>query len=227
MENIKNGQDMVDALNGKNIAVIIAHPDDETLWCGGIMLMYPDNNWFIACLCRGSDPDRAPKFEKVLSVYGAKGKMGDLEDGPEQLPLDREVVKEAILELLPTSDLDLVITHNPFGEYTRHLRHEEIGGAVIELWAEQNIRVDRLWAFAYGDGNKKYYPRAIINADLLQVLPMGIWKGKYRIITEIYGFGKTGFEARTTPRKEAFWKFGAPMEATAWLKQGGIPNGNI
>ena len=26
-------------------AVIVAHPDDETLWAGGIILMYPEANW--------------------------------------------------------------------------------------------------------------------------------------------------------------------------------------
>lgn len=224
MKSPNSEQYIENALNRKDIAVIVAHPDDETLWCGGIMLMHPDNNWFIACLCRGTDTDRAPKFKKVLSVYGAQGKMGDLDDGPEQLPLDKEVVKETVVDLLPQTKFDLVITHNPSGEYTRHLRHEEIGGAVIELWEEQKIRTDEIWTFAYGDGNKKYYPRAITVADLLQVLPMKIWKEKYRIITEVYGFGKTGFEARTTPRKETFWKFGTPIEATTWLKQGGIPN---
>lgn len=212
------------ALKRKNIAVIVAHPDDETLWCGGIMLMYTSNNWFIACLCRGKDADRAPKFKKALSAYGAEGKMGDLDDGPEQLPLEKEVVREAVLDLLPASGFDLVITHNPFGEYTRHLRHEEIGGAVIGLWEEQKIRTNELWTFAYGDGHKKHYPRAMSAADLIQDLPVHIWKGKYRMITEVYGFDRKGFEARTTPRKEAFWKFGSSMQCRSWLKQGGTSN---
>lgn len=219
MESAEKRSDSNDALNQRNIAVIVAHPDDETLWCGGTMLMYANNNWFIACLCRGMDADRAPRFKKALSVYGASGIMGDLDDGPEQAPFHKKEVREAVLDLLPKSGFDLIITHDPSGEYTRHLRHEEIGEAVIGLWQRRKIQTNELWTFAYGDGNKKHYPRAIPTANILQVLPMDIWKEKYRIITEVYGFGKTGFEARTTPRKETFWKFGTPMEAAAWLTQ--------
>jgi LmbE family N-acetylglucosaminyl deacetylase len=35
----------------KSIAVIVAHPDDETLWAGGTILEHPSNDWFIVCLC--------------------------------------------------------------------------------------------------------------------------------------------------------------------------------
>ena len=67
--------------------VIVAHPDDETLWAGGTILMHPETRWTVVALCRRSDPDRAPKFRRVLELLGASGDMGDLDDGPEQTPL--------------------------------------------------------------------------------------------------------------------------------------------
>lgn len=206
----------------KNILVIVAHPDDETLWCGGTILMHPLHYWFIASLSRKKDRDRRPKFERALAVYGAKGVMGNLDDGAEQRPLNKNVVKKAILNLLPEQKFDLVLTHSPTGEYTRHLRHEEIGRAVIELWNEQKISTDELWTFAFEDGFKKYYPQAIKEASLHQTLPKNIWQEKYRIITEVYGFEKTGFEAKTTPKQEAFWKFENRIDAQKWLEQEGI-----
>ena len=60
------------------IAVIVAHPDDETLWAGGTILMYPEWDWFVVTLCRANDPDRAPKFHRVLEILHAKGDMGNL-----------------------------------------------------------------------------------------------------------------------------------------------------
>ncbi len=128
----------------KNIVVIVAHPDNETLWCGGTMLLNPNYNWFVTCLCRMNDPDRALKFKKALIALNAKGIMGNLDDGSEQRPLDDKTVKNAILKLLPDQNFDLMLTHSRYGEYTRHLIHEEIGRAVIELCSEQKITAKQL-----------------------------------------------------------------------------------
>ncbi|WP_081211072.1 PIG-L deacetylase family protein [Salegentibacter sediminis] len=204
---------------GKEVAVIVAHPDDEILWCGGLILKYPKHNWYIISLCRRSDPDRAPKFYKVLELLKAQGDIGDMDDGPEQFSLEEEEVKRIILELLPAQSFDLVITHDPAGEYTRHKRHEETGTAVIKLWNINAIRTIELWTFAYEDGGKKYYPKAIESASILESLPEAIWEMKFKLITEIYGFEPGSFEAETTPRTEAFWRFKKPEEGLKWLKR--------
>lgn len=60
-------------------------------------------------------------------------------------------------------------------------------------------------AFAYEDGLKRYLPRALKGADLFIELPEKIWQKKYDIITNLYGFAVNSFEAKTTPRQEAFW----------------------
>jgi LmbE family N-acetylglucosaminyl deacetylase len=188
-------------------AIIAAHPDDETLWAGGTILLHPDVSWTIITLCRKSDTDRAPKFFKALEQYNAEGAMGDLDDGPDQKPLNSDIVQETILELLPELHFDLVITHSTSGEYTRHLRHEETAQAVFALWNSGKLRAEEVWSFAYEDGQKKYLPRPEQNADLHIKLTYNIWERKYKIITEIYGFDKESFEARTTPKEEAFRRF--------------------
>ena len=68
----------------KTVAIIVAHPDDEILWAGGTILTHPDCELFVVSLCRGNDNDRAPKFFKALKVLKAKGRIGVLDDGPEQ-----------------------------------------------------------------------------------------------------------------------------------------------
>ena len=211
----------------KSVAIIVAHPDDEILWCGGLMLLNPHFKWFVACLCRKNDMDRSLKFKKVLDLLNAEGVMGNLDDGARQRRLDKKAVKQAILELLPDQDFDLIVTHSPFGEYTKHLRHEEIGKAVISLWNDKKIVTKELWAFAYDDDNKKNYPKAIPTANIHQTLPENIWEEKYRIITEVYGFDKTGFEAKTTPKSEAFWKFQNPKDAEEFLENKKIPQSNL
>ena len=209
-------------LSTKTVALIVAHPDDETLWAGGTILSHPAWKWFIVCLCRGSDPARAPKFYKALEVLKSEGIMGDLDDGPDQKPLDEKEVERAILDLLPPKHFDLIISHNPTGEYTKHIRHEETSKAVIRLWHAGKIVANELWTFAYEDGDKEYYPRPIEMAAIYRILTKRIWLRKYSIITETYGFKKESFEAETAPKAESFWQFTNSYVAKKWLNHGGV-----
>lgn len=191
----------------RQVAVVVAHPDDETLWAGGLLLSHPEWEPFIVTLCRGKDPDRAPKFQKVLTVLNAKGAMGDSNDGPDQIPLAPAAVASAILSLLPAWNYDLVLTHAPGGEYTRHRRHEEVSQALWKLWLDGNLRAARLWQFAYEDGGGVYPPRASKDANLRVPLSPEVWNRKYHIVTQIYGFASDSWEAIATTRSEAFHCF--------------------
>ena len=206
----------------KIVAIIVAHPDDETLWAGGIMLQHPTWHWYVICLCRKSDQERANRFYRVLKTLNAKGVMGDLDDGPTQTPLNPKLVEQTILRLLPPLHFNLVITHNPTGEYTKHIRHEETSKAVINLWQEQKIHTKELWTFAYEDGHKTYLPKAMETATSYRQLTYLIWQQKYALITKIYGLEKTSWEAQTTPRAEAFWAFHDARDAYKWLENKGI-----
>jgi len=118
----------------KKATIIVAHPDDETLWAGGTILAYPEWIWGVFSLTRRSDPDRSVRFNQALSYFGASGEMDDLNDGPGQKQLSSDRVKGAILKLIgEESGHNLIITHGPEGEYTRHLRHEEVSKAVTEM----------------------------------------------------------------------------------------------
>ncbi len=195
-------------------AVIVAHPDDETLWAGGLMLMHPEAKWTVVTICRKSDAERAAKFFRAMEEFKADGYMGDLDDGPEQKPLDNGEIQRTIMGLHPFGRFDVVITHSTAGEYTRHLRHEETAQAVMRLWRVGKLVAKQVWSFAYEDGGREYLPRPDNEADLQIGLPEGIWQKKYDIITKIYGFGTESFEAETTPRREAFWLFGSADQRT-------------
>jgi len=201
----------------KSVAIIVAHPDDETLWAGGTILSHPSWDCFIVCLCRQSDKERATRFNNALKVLKAKGVMADLNDGPEQHPLKEQEVERAILDKLPQKHFDLLITHSPTGEYTKHLRHEEVSKAVITMWSKRLISVDELWFFAYEDGNKDYFPKPILDASIYRTLTKRIWLKKYYIITEVFGFKKDSWEAQATTKDEAFWRFTDSFQAEKHL----------
>jgi len=190
--------------NFKDAAVIVAHPDDETLWAGGTMLLHPETHWTVLTICRKSDQDRAPKFFRAIEKYNAKGLMADLDDSPQQKPLDDRQLRDTILFLLPSHSFDLIITHGSAGEYTRHRRHEETNRAVAELYKLRKLSAAQLWMFAYHDNGGEHLPQPAQDADINIELPKKIWQKKYGIITKIYGFSTQSFEAKTTPRIEAF-----------------------
>jgi len=191
-----------------NCVVIVAHPDDETLWAGGTLLMHPDSCWTVVALTRKRDPDRSARFHKAVEHYNAKGIMGDLDDGPEQKPLRTVEVEDAIMDLLPSHRYDLVLTHSLWGEYTRNRRHEEVAKAVMALREGQRLSTGDIWMFAYEDGAGKYLPRPAANSDVCVRLPRETWQRKYEILTRVYGHAPDSFEARTTPREETFWVIG-------------------
>jgi LmbE family N-acetylglucosaminyl deacetylase len=198
-------------------AVIVAHPDDETIWVGGTLLLHPDWQLTVVSLCRGDDSDRAPRFFRAVAEFKAEAFIGNLDDGPDQPPLPESEVQQTILSLLPEKHFDYILTHSPYGEYTRHLRHEETSQAVVSLWASNRISANEIWMFAYEDDGKRYSPRPIRTAHQVIKLPEHIWQMKYRIITDLYGFTPDSFEAGAVSLEEAFWCFRAPDEFNKWL----------
>jgi LmbE family N-acetylglucosaminyl deacetylase len=209
-------------MNRERAAVVVAHPDDETLWCGGYMLAHPEFDWRVVTLCRASDPDRAPKFCRVLEELGAVGEMADLDDEPDQVPLPVDLIHATIARLLAGNRYSLILTHGPRGEYTRHRRHEECCRSVVDLWLSGSIVTTCLWVFAYEDGGHAYLPRVRDDADRRDMLAENVWLEKRRLITDVYGYGIDSWEARTAPREEGFWCFDSPQAAakrTAFREQ--------
>lgn len=201
----------------RRAAVVVAHPDDEALWCGGLILKFPSWEWHVVSICRGADSDRAPRFFNSMKCLNAEGKMADLDDGPEQHPLDELGLKNTVAELLGKGGWDLLVTHGPRGEYTRHRRHEEVCEAVVQLWETGILSSQELWMFAYGDQSGSGLPLANEDASNRADLDPAIWEKKRRLITDTYGFSPDSWEARATPRREAFFTFDEPSQARAYV----------
>jgi hypothetical protein len=139
--------------------------------------------------------------------------MADLDDGPDQAPLPPEQVEETTARLLAGRSYNLILTHGPNGEYTQHRLHAECCQAVVELWRSGVVDTTRLWLFAYEDGGRAYLPRVRDDADRRDLLTDDVWLEKYRLITDLYGFGRDSWEAQTTPREEGFCCFDSAQAA--------------
>ena len=78
----------------KEALVIVAHPDDETIWMGGFILKNSKWAWTIISLCRKNDRDRMPKFLDVCKFYKANAIISDLDDEElKPLPINETIEK--------------------------------------------------------------------------------------------------------------------------------------
>ncbi len=189
--------------------VIVAHPDDETIWMGGTLLAHPDWSWKIVSLSRKNDADRMPKFNKVCLEYKAKSIMGDLDDEILE-PLTTKEVSIKILELLTQNKYDYIFTHGENGEYG-HLRHKETHKAVKNLVSKKILRTKKLCFFSYIPSEQtapayKEVKLALPNkkANWLFKLNDKQHSKKIDLITKYYGFSKDSFETWSCKAEEAF-----------------------
>ena len=99
-------------------AIIVAHPDDEIIWSGGLILQRPEWDWVVLSLSRADDADRCPKFHRVCDLLGVKGYISDLDDSDPPKPINRRrEIGNRIMECLTLVPCDLCITHGSNGEY--------------------------------------------------------------------------------------------------------------
>jgi LmbE family N-acetylglucosaminyl deacetylase len=183
--------------------VIVAHPDDEVIWCGGLLLRRPRWRWLILSLCRAGDPDRAPRFGRVCGRLGVEGIMEDLDDGNPLAELDgpRDIAP-LIRRLAAGRRWDLCLTHGANGEYG-HPRHRQVHAEVVRLVRRGELACRRLWTFAVqcrSDG--QCTPLETANRRLR--LSAQELAAKRRIVRELYGFAEDSFEVRACSSPESF-----------------------
>lgn len=105
----------------KNV-LIVAHPDDETLWGVGRVLAQP-YQWDLIVVSRPvNDPARIDQFWRATSHLPFRDIMLlHAQDADSRTPID--------FELPNIRHYDLALTHNERGEYG-HMHHKQVHAAV-------------------------------------------------------------------------------------------------
>jgi hypothetical protein len=183
----------------REVLVIVAHPDDETIWMGGTLV---SNNWnvTIISLCRKHDKDRAGKFIKVCKEYKAQCFISDLEDDNLDDVQKNEII-DRITHLINKRDYDYIFTHGENGEYG-HKRHVEVHYAVREMIKKNILSCKKIFFFAYSKRGREC--SAIKKSDRFIKLKRVYLNKKKSLIREFYGFNKNSFEEKSCKGVEAF-----------------------
>lgn len=123
-------------------AIVVAHPDDETIWMGGTLLSHKDWYWKLYVGTRNKDDDRGKEFINAISQFKSQG-VSNLEyefletmpDVQEYEKLNKTEIYEK-LNTLDLADFNVIFTHNIDGEYG-HGNHKILG----EFFKESQMNV--------------------------------------------------------------------------------------
>jgi LmbE family N-acetylglucosaminyl deacetylase len=186
--------------------VIVAHPDDETIWMGGTMAKYKKIKWTIFSLCRASDRDRAPKFLKVCRYFNAKAIIADLED-EDKMTLAGSIpaIEALIRDNIKDKTFDFIFTHGTNGEYG-HKRHLGVNRAVNNLIKEKFLKPKAVFYFNYKKANQKEFSPLVCksDSDILLKLSAKEVVDKKKVVSDIYGFDPKGIDVSYCTNPEAF-----------------------
>jgi LmbE family N-acetylglucosaminyl deacetylase len=103
--------------------VVVAHPDDETLWGAGRIMQWSSQGAAVNVVCCSKpkkDPERAERFLQACGVLGAHGVVLDAIDRGAHEPLALPSWGAEMFR-----DFDWVLTHNSLGEYG-HPHHKQV-----------------------------------------------------------------------------------------------------
>lgn len=104
---------------------VLAHPDDEALWCAGLICGSNLPWTVICCSIPPHEPPRAWRFFDACEVLGAR---------PRLMPFEER--HSLNLSLLDLNEFDFIVTHGEAGEYG-HLHHQQVHAHVRQRWGEK------------------------------------------------------------------------------------------
>jgi LmbE family N-acetylglucosaminyl deacetylase len=119
--------------------MIVAHPDDESLWGGAQLIM--SNGWKVVCCTNGNNPVRRAEFEAVMEQTKSDFEMWNYGDS-QFVPLNEVPLKADLERVFFSQQWSKIVTHNAVGEYG-HLHHVQIHNLVKQITPE-------FWSFAFG-----------------------------------------------------------------------------
>ena len=118
--------------------MIVAHPDDETLWGGAHLIK---ERYFVVCLTNGYNLDRANDYREILKFTKNNGLIlnhPDLQDNIiDDWSVFGEGVEKDLSKIIKYKSWEEIVTHGPDGT-TGHIHHKKICEYITKITNECN-----------------------------------------------------------------------------------------
>ena len=142
--------------------MIVAHPDDETLWGGANLFK---DRYFVVCLTNGFNLKRTNDFKELLKFTNNSGIILNYPDVQDHIRDDWSEVKAGILKdlskLLNYQYWDKIVTHGPDGT-TGHIHHKKTCKYVTTIVKKYNV-YNNLYYFG------KFYKKGKLPKNLTRI----------------------------------------------------------
>ncbi len=120
-------------LTGVDNLMIVAHPDDETLW-GGLHLI--EDNYLVVCITCGPNKERVNEFISVMNETNDKyillGYPDKTNGERDNWDSSRAGITSDLKKIIALKDWNIIATHNPQGEYG-HQHHKMTNQMVTQI----------------------------------------------------------------------------------------------
>jgi hypothetical protein len=121
---------VIKQINPSNGCIVVAHPDDEVCWFGGLILRTRHIAWHIACCSYPRNKLESCRTEDFFSACDYVGVPTRNIIGAEEPHCRMDMDREKELTKYDLSRFDIVLTHGDWG----HQHHKSIHRQVLKLY---------------------------------------------------------------------------------------------
>jgi len=125
--------------------LIVAHPDDETLW--GYHQLNESKGWKILCITNASNTTRVNELKNISIHFGTALELWNYQDSAFHYNMHPQLYKDIENEI-NKPNVKMVLTHNPLGEYG-HIQHIKVSNVVLTVSKKPT------YVFSYTPNNKR------------------------------------------------------------------------
>lgn len=155
-------------ISGVDKLMIVAHPDDETIWGGGHLI---EGGYLVVCLTDSHKKGRKNEFVNAV-IKANETNIPIILDFPDKTFGIRDnwfgikgKITNTVNSIIKMKDWDLIVTHNKDGEYG-HIQHKAVSDIVKNEYTKLG-KQDDLYFFGTYHSKKKisYFENQMIPMD--------------------------------------------------------------